>query len=166
MFKKALIAAAAVAAMTAATAADFKVGFVDSVRILNESAPAIAAQKKLQSYFKTRTEELNRRYRALQDKGKKFEKDSALLTETQRMIQQRALGEEEREIMRMYRALEEEGNQRRLEESQIINSRASKIIKDIAESQHYDLIVQEAVWKNPKLDITDQVIKRLNTPTK
>lgn len=166
MFKKALIAAAAVAAMTAATAADFKVGFVDSIRILNESAPAIAAQKKLQSYFKTRQEELNRRARAWQDKHNKFNKDSALLTDTQRMTQQRDLAEGEREIVRMRRALEEEINQRKLDESQIIISRASKVIKDIAESEHYDLIVQEAVWKNPKLDITDQVIKRLNTPTK
>ncbi len=166
MFKKALIAAAAVAAMTAATAADFKVGVVNPGRILSESAPAVAAQNKLKSYFKSREDELSRRIRTFKDKAAKFEKDSAVMTETQRLNKRRDLAEEEREISRMQRALLEERNQRSQEESQIILSRANRIIQDIAKSQNYDLILQEAVWASPKADLTEQVIKRLNTPTK
>ena len=166
MFKKALIAAAAVAAMTAATAADFKVGVVNPGRILSESAPAVAAQNKLKSYFKSREDELSRRIRTFKDKAAKFEKDSAVMTETQRLNKRRDLAEEEREISRMQRALLEERNQRSQEESQIILSRANRIIQDIAKSQNYDLILQEAVWASPKADLTEQVIKRLNVPTK
>ena len=166
MFKKALIAAAAAVAMTAAGAADFKVGVVNPGKILSESAPAVAAQNKLKNYFKTREDELSRRIRTFKDKAAKFEKDRAVLTETQVLSQRRDLAEEEREISRMQRALVEERNQRSQEESQIILSRANRIIQDIAKSQHYDLIVQEAVWVSPKADLTDQVIKRLNAPTK
>lgn len=166
MFKKALIAAAAVAAMTAATAADFKVGVVNPGRILSESAPAVAAQNKLKSYFKSREDELSRRIRTFKDKAAKFEKDSAVMTETQRLNKRRDLAEEEREISRMQRALLEERNQRSQEESQIILSRANRIIQDIAKSQNYDLILQEAVWASPKADLTEQVIKRLNATTK
>ena len=166
MFKKALIAAAAVAAMTAATAADFKVGVVNPGRILSESAPAVAAQNKLKSYFKSSEDELSRRIRTFKDKAAKFEKDSAVMTETQRLNKRRDLAEEEREISRMQRALLEERNQRSQEESQIILSRANRIIQDIAKSQNYDLILQEAVWASPKADLTEQVIKRLNAPTK
>ena len=166
MFKKALIAAAAVAAMTAATAADFKVGVVNPGRILSESAPAVAAQNKLKSYFKSREDELSRRIRTFKDKAAKFEKDSAVMTETQRLNKRRDLAEEEREISRMQRALVEERNQRSQEESQIILSRAHRIIQDIAKSQNYDLILQEAVWASPRADLTEQVIKRLNAPMK
>ena len=166
MFKKALIAAAAVAAMTAATAADFKVGVVNPGRILSESAPAVAAQNKLKSYFKGREDELSRRIRTFKDKAAKFEKDSAVMTETQRLNKRRDLAEEEREISRMQRALLEERNQRSQEESQIILSRANRIIQDIAKSQNYDLLLQAAVWASPKADLTEQVIKRLNAPTK
>ena len=166
MFKKALIAAAAVAAMTAATAADFKVGVVNPGRILSESAPAVAAQNKLKSYFKSREDELSRRIRTFKDKAAKFEKDSAVMTETQRLNKRRDLAEEEREISRMQRALVEERNQRSQEESQIILSRANRIIQDIAKSQNYDLILQEAVWASPRADLTEQVIKRLNALTK
>ena len=166
MFKKALIAAAAVAAMTAATAADFKVGVVNPGRILSESAPAVAAQNKLKSYFKSREDELSRRIRTFKDKAAKFEKDSAVMTETQRLNKRRDLAEEEREISRMQRALVEERNQRSQEESQIILSRANRIIQDIAKSQNYDLILQETVWASPRADLTEQVIKRLNAPMK
>ena len=113
MFKKGLIAAAAAAFLaTGAMAADFKVGVVNPGKILAESAPAVAAQNKLKSYFKSREDELNRRVRAFKDKASKFEKDSAVMTESERLSKRRDLAEEEREITRMQRALLEERNQR------------------------------------------------------
>ena len=167
MFKKGLIAAATAAFLaTGAMAADFKVGVVNPGKILAESAPAVAAQNKLKSYFKSREDELNRRVRAFKDKAGKYEKDSAVMTESERLSKRRDLAEEEREITRMQRALLEARNQRAQEESQIILSRANRIIQDLAKSQKYDLIVQEAVWASPKVDLTDEVIKRLNKPAK
>ncbi len=165
MFKKALIAAATAAIMvsTAVSAADFKVGVVNPNRILAESAPAVAAQNKLKSYFKTREEELNRKIRDFRSAVSKFEKDSAVMTESQRLKKRQELAETERDIARRQRALIEERNQRANEETQIILSRANRIIQDIAKKQNYDLILQEAVWASPKVDITEQVMKQLNT---
>ncbi len=40
--------------------------------------------------------------------------------------------------------------------------RANRVIKQVAESEKYDLIMQEAVYVNPKLDITDKVLSGLN----
>ena len=155
MFKKALIAAASAALLCGgAVAADFKVGVVNPARILSESAPAVAAQNKLKSYFKTREDDLNRDIREFRTRAQKFEKDSPVMTET------------ERDIARRQRALIEERNQRANEESQIILSRANKIIQDIAKKQKYDLILQDAVWASPKVDITEQVMKQLSAPAK
>ena len=39
--------------------------------------------------------------------------------------------------------------------------RANKVIKQIAEAEKYDLILQEAVYRSPRIDITDKVIKAL-----
>jgi outer membrane protein len=36
------------------------------------------------------------------------------------------------------------------------------VVKQVAESEKYDLVLQEAVYVNPKHDITDKVIKALN----
>jgi outer membrane protein len=40
--------------------------------------------------------------------------------------------------------------------------RANRVIKQVAESEKYDLVLQEAVYINPKHDITDKVIRALN----
>lgn len=39
--------------------------------------------------------------------------------------------------------------------------RANKVIQQIAEQEKYDLILQEAVYRSPRIDITDKVLKAL-----
>ena len=39
--------------------------------------------------------------------------------------------------------------------------RANKVIQQIAEAEKYDLILQEAVYRSPRIDITDKVLKAL-----
>jgi len=164
MIKKTLIAMLACVAVSAgAASADFKVGVVNPGRVLSESAPAIAAQKKLQSYFKAREDELNRAVRDFRTRAQNFEKNSAVMTESERLKQRQDLAERERDISRRQRALLEERNQRANEESQIILSRANRIIQDLARKQNYDLILQEAVYVNPKIDLTNEVIRQLNS---
>ena len=85
MFKKILTAAAVAAVMcgsASAVAADFKIGLVSPARILAESAPAVAAQEKLKTYFKTREDELNRDIRDFRTRAQKFEKDAPVMTDS------------------------------------------------------------------------------------
>ena len=42
-----------------------------------------------------------------------------------------------------------------------IFERVNKIIKQIAEAEKYDIIFQDAVYANPRIDITEKVIKAL-----
>ncbi len=51
-------------------------------------------------------------------------------------------------------------NQRRNEELQKLLRQANTVIKNIAQREKYDLILQEAIYVNPKIDITDEVLKR------
>jgi outer membrane protein len=167
MFKKVFVASVSAAIMyTAAMAADFKVGVVYPARVLNESAPAVAAQDKSKNYFQKREEELNRLIRDFKSKVSNFEKNGPVMTESDRLKQRQELAELERDIARRQRALIEERNQRANEESQIILTRANRIIQDIAKKDQFDLILQEAVWASPKIDITPRVIEQLNKPTK
>ena len=77
------------------------------------------------------------------------------MTDSERLKQRQSLAETERDIARRQRALVEERNQR-----------ANRIIQDIAKKQKFDLIIQDAIWVSPKVDITEQVIKELNKPAK
>ena len=91
-----------------------------------------------------------------------FERDASTLSESQRSQRQRQLLEQDREFQRKSREFQEDLNARRNEELQAVLDRANRVVKQVAEAEKYDVILQEAVYLNPQLDITDKVIKALN----
>ena len=151
--------AAALAAQCAV--ADTKIGVVNPDRILRESAAAQAAQVKLEKEFASRQKSLSISARALKADVEKYQKRMAKLNKTQRMAEEVKLADRERSLQRQERELREDLNRRRNEELQAILMRSNDIIRDIARKNKYDLIVQEAVYVGPNVDITDQVIKAL-----
>jgi outer membrane protein len=146
-----------------AQAEDFRVGFVNTDRIFREANSAKAAQVKLEQEFSRREKELNDLGTALKTASDKFEREAPTLGETQRAQRQKALIDQDREFQRKRREFQEDLNARKNEELQSVLDRANRVVKQVAEQEKYDLILQEAVYINPKHDITDKVIKALNS---
>ncbi|KAF1023863.1 MAG: Chaperone protein Skp [Paracidovorax wautersii] len=164
-FSRQLLVAAtmSVAAFGAAAQAQaLKFGFVNTDRIFREAAPAQAAQAKLEQEFSKREADLNSQGAALKTASDKFEREAPTLSESQRLQRQRQLADQDRELQRRSREFQEDLNTRRNEELQQVLERANRVIKQVAESESYDLILQDAVYINPKNDITDKVLKALN----
>src|SRR5512134_235446 len=161
---------ATVAAMLMASAPlaaqDLKVGVVNSDRILRDSIPARAAMQKLEGEFAKRDKELQEIGTRLKSAVERFEKDGPVMTETDRARRQRELAEMDREFQRKQREFREDFNQRRNEELQGLLERTNRIIRQIAEQEKYDLIVQEAVYFNPRIDITEKILRALNNGAK
>ncbi|MCZ2496627.1 OmpH family outer membrane protein [Xylophilus sp. Kf1] len=156
-----LLAAAACAAP--AQADDFRVGFVNTDRIFREATAAKAAQSKLEQEFSKREKDVLDQGNALKAASDKFEKDAPTLPDAQRTSRQRALVEQDRDFQRKRREFQEDLNSRKNEELQQVLERANRVVKQVAETEKYDVILQEAVYINPKYDITDRVIKALNS---
>jgi len=138
-----------------------KIGFVNTERILRESAPAKTAQSKIESEFKKRDDELQRLSNSLRSQAEKFDKDAPVLSESDRVNRQRDLSRLDTELQRKRREFQEDFNRRRNEEFSSIVTKANQAIKRIAEQENYDLIIQDAVTVNPRVDITDKVIQAL-----
>lgn len=138
-----------------------KIGFVNTERILRDSAPAKAAQTKIEAEFKKREEEIQRLGNNLRTAAQKFEKDAPVLSESDRNKRQRELANIDADLQRKRRELQEDFNRRRNEEFATIIERANTAIKRIAEKDNYDMILQDAVTVNPRIDITDKVIQAL-----
>jgi outer membrane protein len=158
--------AAALVASAPLAAQDLKLGVVNSDRILRDSAPARAAMQKLEAEFSRRDKELQEVGARLKASVERFEKDGPVMTETDRIRRQRELAEMDREFQRKQREFREDFNQRRNEELQGLLERTNRIIRQIAEQEKYDLIVQEAVYFNPRIDITEKVLRALNNGAK
>jgi len=158
--------AAALMASAPLAAQDLKLGVVNSDRILRDSIPARAAMQKLEAEFSRRDKELQEVGARLMASVERFEKDGPVMTETDRARRQRELAEMDREFQRKQREFREDFNQRRNEELQGLLERTNRIIRQIAEQEKYDLIVQEAVYFNPRIDITEKVLRALNNGAK
>ena len=150
------------AAAVSAQAQDFKAGFVNTDRIFREANSAKAAQAKLEQEFSKRERELVDVGNRLKADSEKFEREAPTMAESQRSAKQRQLIEQDREFQRKRREFQEDLNARKNEELSQVLDRANKVVMQVAEAEKYDVILQEAVYVNPKLDITDKVIKALN----
>lgn len=149
-------------------AQDFRVGFVNIDRILREATPAKAGQSKLEQEFSKREKDLGDVGNVLKTASDKFEREAPTLPESQRNSRQKQLVDQDRDFQRKRREFQEDLNSRKNEELQQVIEKANRVIKQVAEAEKYDAVLQEAAYINPKHDITDKVIKALNSvaPTK
>jgi outer membrane protein len=145
-----------------AQAEEIRIGFINTDRIFKEANTAKQAQAKLEQEFSKREKELNDAGGALKNAVEKFEREAPTLSESQRVSRQKQLGEQDRDFQRKRREFQEELNARKNEEFQQVLERANRVIKQVAETEKYDLVLQEAVYINPKHDITDKVLKVIN----
>ena len=158
----ALVGSMAAAVPAAAQAQSLKAGFVNTDRIFREADAAKAAQAKLEQEFSKRDKEMQDLAKALKAASDKFERDAPTMSESQRQARQRQLADQDRDLQRKNREFQEDLNARKNEELAQVLDKANRIIKTMAETENYDVILQEAVYVNPKLDITDKVIKAMN----
>jgi len=160
---KTLVAAVLLAgAATGAGAQELKIGYVNSDKVLRDAVPAKAAQAKLEAEFSKREKDLTDIASRLKAASDKLDKDAPTLSESERVRRQRELVDQDRELQRKRREFQEDLSQRKNEELGAVVERTNKVIKQIFETEKYDLILQEAVFWSPKVDITDKVIKALN----
>lgn len=146
----------------AALAQQAKIGFVSTERIMKDAAPAKAAQAKIEADFARRDKELQELNARLRSASERLDKEASVLAEADKVRRQREIAELDRDFQRRQREFREDLNQRRNEELSVVLEKANRAIKEIAEREKFDLILQEAVFVSPRMDITEQVVKLLN----
>ena len=158
-----LVALMAALPVSNALASDaVKIGYVNTQRIFRDAPTAVKAAKKIEAEFSKRDQELQRLAKQIQTLQESLEKNSVTLSETERRTKEKDLNELSRDFQRKQREFREDLNLRQNEENAAIIEKANKAIKQLADVEKYDLIVQDVVWVNPRLDITDKIIKALS----
>jgi outer membrane protein len=165
MHRKSLLAAAlglCLALPAGMALAQSKIGVVQIERIVRDSGPALRAQKKLEAEFSKREADLSKIADQLKRMQDELEKEGVTMSEAARRTKERDFSELTRDFQRKQREYREDVNQRRNEELSQVIEQANRIIRQIAEAEKYDIIFQEAAYANPRIDITDKVIKALD----
>lgn len=146
----------------AAWAQDYKIGYVNLDRIMRDSAPAKAAESRLEGEFKRREKEIDDMAVKVKQASDKLGKEAPTLTEVEKSRRQRELLDQDRELQRKRREFQEDFSQRKNEEVSNLIERTNRIVRQIFEQERYDLILQDPAFASPRLDITEKVIKALN----
>ena len=158
-----LVALAALLPVSYASAADgLKVGYVNTQRIFRDAPTAVKAAKKIELEFSKRDQDLQQLAKQVQAAQETLEKNAVTMPDSERRAKEKDLNELSREFQRRQREFREDLNLRQNEENAAIIEKANKAIKQLAESEKYDLILQDVVWVSPKLDVTEKIIKALS----
>lgn len=148
--------------VTLSSAEDFKIGFVDTAKLIEQAPQAEKSLKKLEAEFGPKDREL----RLLGDKKTKLEneiaKNELVYSDGERKTKQKKLREMQRELKRATQEFREDYNVRRNEELGALQKVVYKAIVEIAKSEGYDLVLTEGtVYASEKADMTKKVLDKL-----
>ena len=146
-----------------AAADEYKIGVMHIERILRQSKPAQAAQARIEQEFKARDADVTRKEQQAQAATAQFAKDRATLSPGDAASRERALDLETRDVQRLRQQFAEDLRARQFEELDKLKERLDKVLTKYAKDNHFDLILQDALFVGRPVDITDDVIKALET---
>ena len=148
-------------------AADYKIGYVDLSKILNESPAAKAAQKKLEQEFTPRNKQLEAQAKKLNTKREKLQKEAEIMSGDQIESLKRKIVKSERDLQRDAKEAQEDFKLRRRDELGKIENRLKEVILSVAESGNYDMIFtnSDVTYASDKsgINITEKVLKKFNS---
>lgn len=152
-----------VTGLSPAVAADYKIGVVNALKVLEAAPQAEEAKARLEKEFAGRDRELVSQQKELRSLEERMSKDGAIMSESERAALERDIINTRRDLKRNQDEFREDVNFRRNEEFAKIQKQIVEAIKAEAEDKKYDLILGEGViYAGKKVDITEDVIKRLS----
>lgn len=154
------VLAASVAPLGAALA-DTKVGVVNITRLLQESPQAQAASQALESEFAGRRRDLESQQKDLKAREDKLQKDGAVMAANERANSEKALRDGQRELARKQNEFMEDLNVRRNEALGQLQRSVLQEVQTYAKTAGLDVVVGDALYASPSVDITAQVLAAL-----
>jgi outer membrane protein len=142
-----------------------KIAYVNVQRIANESTEGKVSTGKVQELNKKKVAELNEKNKALQAAEQKLLQSGTVLSDVARDQLEKDVEKQKRDIQRFTQDAQTEVQDLQQELQEAFQRRLFPIIQDIANEKGLHMIISPEppiVWADPGLDITNEVIKRLD----
>jgi outer membrane protein len=160
----ATLACGAMAMATAANAADGKILTVRSNDIIQQSPQAKAAADKMKQEFERRKNDLEAEYKRFADDVKKFQQEADLTSAADRAKREKDLNTRKIDLDYKQRQFQEDAANRDRQLSSELMVKIRGVIAQIAKERGADLVISDAVYAADGIDITAEVLKRLQAP--
>lgn len=147
--------------VSAVSAVEMKIGYVDSEKLIKESPQYAEAQKRLESEFKPRQTDLVAKQKRLKELLDKLKKDGVTMSESERGSLEKDILTRRRQFESDQTALREDSNLRRIQELQKLREKVKEVVQEFAKAESYDVILADGVYFSERLNVTDKILEKL-----
>ena len=161
-------AIAAVALTVAAAAAHAqalpapKIAVVRSADLVRDSAQFKTAETKMKAEFEKRKNDLEAQAKAFGNDVENYKRDADTLSADQRAKKEKDLNARQVDIQFAQRKFQEDLQNRDRELTQDMMGKIKNVIVAVSKERGITLVVQDPVYSDDSIDITAEVLKRLN----
>lgn len=156
-----LLMAAWLAGAAHAQTTEMRIGVVNVARLLEQAPQAQAAMSALQQEFAPRQRDIVAIQRSLQEKQQTYDRDGPVMAEAERLSLEREIRDQQRDLEREQNDYLEDLNIRRNEELGKLQRSLLQQVQTHARNAGYDLVVADVLYYSSAIDITDEVLRRL-----
>lgn len=143
------------------TTEGLRIGVVDFRRLLDQAPQARSATEALQEEFAPRQREIAALQRSLQEKQETYDRDGAIMGETERLNLEREIRAEQRDMTREQTEYIEDLDIRRNEELSRLQNSLIREVQVYSRAAGYDLVVADPLYYGGAVDITGEVLRSL-----
>jgi outer membrane protein len=149
--------------MAGAQAANLRIGFINTVQVMEQAPQAQAASQHLEQEFEPRRKRLMELKETLSEKRQGGDKDALTMSDSQRGDLENEIEKGERDLQVGEDEFREDLNARKAEEMGKVQSQIFSVIQAMAKEKKYDLIINESgvIYADGKINITTDLLARL-----
>jgi len=159
--KKLIFLLAALAVTATAAAQSVKVGVINFARIEREAPAAVRGAAALKQEFEPRNQQISELQKKIKAAQQRFEREKDKLGAAEAQSRGREITDMMRQSDQMVARVAEEFEQRKSELAGKLVDETRAAIKVVAEAGKFDLVLQDAVYAKPAIDITPLVLKEM-----
>ncbi len=153
--------------LSAASAAEVKVGFVNVGKVLDKAPQAEQARNRIEREFAPRERELLKRQKEVRAREDRLLKNAAVMSASERQRQEEEIRRMKRDLRRSQDEFREDLNLRRSQELSKLQRKVSEVIRALAKAEGFDLIMMDGVvYASERIEITGKVLERLQAEFK
>jgi outer membrane protein len=143
-----------------------KFGYVNIQTAIEKTKEGITAKRQYENFLKKRQEEIKKMEGDIKKMNDDFEKKQAVLSEAVRGQKQEELQKEMVKYSQFAQRSQMEAAQKERELLQPIFAKIRETVESVAKKEGYDLVVENALYANPNVDITEKVISAYEKDSK
>ncbi|MGH8455707.1 MAG: OmpH family outer membrane protein [Stenotrophobium sp.] len=160
---KALVGAIAGASllMSGAAMADIKIATIRAADLVQQSPQYKAGADKIKAEFEARRNTLEADIKKFQDDAKKFQKEGDLMSASDKAKTEKDLGARQVDLAYRQKQFQEDFQNRDQQLTTDMMGKIKAVIEQVAKEKGIDAVLQDPVYATPAVDITEEVLKRL-----